>query len=209
MKPSKVQSEMPARDFRKPQFVVPGEDLCVAEEFSPGPGTYESGGVVYSHLTGERVADLKERKVRVVAKGRIPVMPTDGSTIIGEVSNGHDKSAIISIYKVDSETLGRPFTGILHISSSSPRYERSMEDVCKTGDMIRAKVFNDKNRIPELTTAGRGLGVIRAYCSRCGGLLVVTNRRLQCRECGNVEHRRLADDYAGNEVGTVESQSSS
>jgi exosome complex component CSL4 len=190
---------MPARDFRKPLFVVPGDDLCVAEEFSPGPGTYESGGVIYSHLTGERVADLNERKVRVVAKARTPTMPADGSTVIGEVANCHEKSAIVSIYQVDSEVVGRPFTGILHISSSSPRYERNMSDVCKTGDLIKAKVFNDKSRIPELTTAGRGLGVLRAYCCRCGGMLVMANRRLQCRQCGNVEHRRLADEF---EAGT-------
>jgi len=186
---------MPARDFRTPAFVVPGEELCVAEEFMPGPGTYESGGTVYSDLTGDRVVDLNSRTVRVVAKAKTPIMPTDGSTVIGQVTNAHDKSAIVSIFKVDSEILGRPFTGILHISSASPRYERNMEDVCKTGDMIKAKVFNDKNRIPELTTAGRGLGVIRAYCSRCGNLLVLVNRRLQCRECGNTEHRRLVDDY--------------
>lgn len=186
---------MPARDFRTPTFVVPGEELCVAEEFMPGPGTYESGGTVYSDLTGDRVVDLNSRTVRVIAKAKTPIMPTDGSTVIGQVTNAHDKSAIVSIFKVDSEILGRPFTGILHISSASPRYERNMEDVCKTGDMIKAKVFNDKNRIPELTTAGRGLGVIRAYCSRCGNLLVLVNRRLQCRECGNTEHRRLVDDY--------------
>lgn len=186
---------MPARDFRTPAFVVPGEELCVAEEFMPGPGTYESGGTIYSDLTGDRVVDLNSRTVRVVAKAKTPIMPTDGSTVIGQVTNAHDKSAIVSIFKVDSEILGRPFTGILHISSASPRYERNMEDVCKTGDMIKAKVFNDKNRIPELTTAGRGLGVIRAYCSRCGNLLVLVNRRLQCRECGNTEHRRLVDDY--------------
>jgi len=199
MRRSKVQSEMPARDYRTPLLVVPGEKLCVAEEFSPGPGTYESGGVVYSHLTGDRVADTRDRTVKVVAKTRTPTMPTDGSTVIGQVTNAHDKSAIVSIYKVDSKVLGRPFTGILHISSSSPRYERNMDDVCKTGDLIKAKVFNDKNRIPELTTAGRGLGVIRAYCSRCGGVLVLMNRRLQCRECGNVERRRLADDYGAGE----------
>lgn len=186
---------MPARDFRTPAFVVPGEELCVAEEFMPGPGTYESGGTVYSDLTGDRVVDLNSRTVRVIAKAKTPIMPTDGSTVIGQVTNAHDKSAIVSIFKVDSEILGRPFTGILHISSASPRYERNMEDVCKTGDMIKAKVFNDKNRIPELTTAGRGLGVIRAYCSRCGNLLVLVDRRLQCRECGNTEHRRLVDDY--------------
>jgi len=186
---------MSPRDYRTPQFVVPGEKLCVVEEFSPGPGTYESGGVVYSDLTGDRVADTRDRTVKVIAKTRTPTMPTDGSTVIGQVTNAHDKNAIVSIYKVDSEILGRPFTGILHISSSSPKYERNMDEVCKTGDLIKAKVFNDKNRIPELTTAGRGLGVIRAYCSRCGSLLLLMNRRLQCRECGNVERRRLADDY--------------
>lgn len=186
---------MPARDFRVPQFVVPGEKLCVTEEFSPGPGTYESDGAVYSQLTGNRIVDLRDRRVRVVPKTRTPTMPTDGSTVIGAVTNAHDKNAIVSILKVDSEVLGRPFTGILHISSSSPRYERKMGDVCKAGDLIKAKVFNEKNRIPELTTAGRGLGVIRAYCSQCGGLLLSTNRRLQCRDCGNVERRRLADDY--------------
>jgi exosome complex component CSL4 len=186
---------MSSRDFHTPLFVVPGERLCVTEEFSPGPGTYESGGAVYSQLTGDRVVDLRDRTVKVVAKARKPVMPTDGSTVIGMVTNAHDKNAIVSILKVDSEVLNKPFTGILHISSSSPRYERKMGDVCKSGDLIRAKVFNDKNRIPELTTAGRGLGVIKAYCSQCGGLLRMMNRRLQCRECGNVEHRRLADDY--------------
>jgi len=195
MRTSKVQSEMPARDYRTPAFVVPGEKLCVVEEFSPGPGTYESDGVVFSQLTGDRVVDIRDRTVRVLPKARIPIMPTDGSTVVGQVTNAHDKSAIVSIFKVDSNILVRPFTGILHISSSSPRYERNMDDVCKTGDMIKAKVFNDKNRIPELTTAGRGLGVIKAYCSRCGGLLLLTNRRLQCGECGNVERRRLADEY--------------
>jgi len=192
---SKVQFDMPARDFRTPLFVVPGEKLCVAEEFSPGPGTYESGGAVFSELTGDRVVDLRDRTVRVIAKARKPIMPTDGSTVIGMVTSGHDKNAIVSILKVDSEVLDKPFTGILHISSSSPRYERKMGDVCKAGDLIKAKVFNDKNRIPELTTAGRGLGVIRAYCSLCGGLLRMINRRLQCKECGNVERRRLADEY--------------
>lgn len=186
---------MSSRDFRTPLLVVPGEKLCVAEEFLAGPGTYESDGAVYSQLTGDRVVDLGDRTVRVIAKARKPVMPTDGSTVVGMVTNAHEKNAIVSILKVGSKILDKPFTGILHISSSSPRYERKMGDVCKTGDLIKAKVFNDKNRIPELTTAGRGLGVTRAYCSQCGGLLGMMNRRLQCRDCGNMERRRLADDY--------------
>jgi exosome complex component CSL4 len=83
---------------------------------------------------------------------------------------------------------------MLHISSSSPRYERNMSDVCKAGDIIRARVI-EMNRIPQLTTAGRGLGVIKAFCSRCGSVLELKNRRLQCPSCGNIERRRLAEDF--------------
>jgi exosome complex component CSL4 len=51
------------------------------------------------------------------------------------------------------------------------------------------------NRIPQLTTAGRGLGVVKGFCSRCGAALEFVNRRLQCSSCGNLERRRLAEDY--------------
>jgi exosome complex component CSL4 len=101
----------------------------------------------------------------------------------------------VSIWKIDGRMLQNPFTAILHISSSSPRYERNMSDVCKAGDIIRARVIDMTNRIPQLTTAGRGLGVVKAFCSKCGAVLDFTNRRLQCSSCANIERRRLAEDY--------------
>jgi exosome complex component CSL4 len=70
-----------------------------------------------------------------------------------------------------------------------------MADVCKAGDLIRARVIDMTNRIPQLTTAGRGLGVIKGFCSKCGGVLELVNRRLECPSCGNSERRRLAEDY--------------
>jgi exosome complex component CSL4 len=51
------------------------------------------------------------------------------------------------------------------------------------------------NRIPQLTTAGRGLGVVKAFCSKCGAVLEFKDRRLLCPSCGNLERRRLAEDY--------------
>jgi exosome complex component CSL4 len=101
----------------------------------------------------------------------------------------------VNLFGIDGKILQIPFTGILHISSSSPRYERRMAEVCKSGDVIRVKVTNTKSPTPELTTIGRGLGVIKASCSRCGGPLLLSNRRLKCRDCGNVERRKIADDY--------------
>lgn len=177
------------------QFVVPGEKLGVVEEFLPGPGTYEANGTIYSKLTGLTSVDLKNKTVAVRSSTRTPVVPTEGATVLGVVIHAQDKLATINIAKIGSKVLQNPFTGILHISSSSPRYERNMVDVCKAGDVVRASVVNVKNRVPMLTTAGRGLGVIRAYCSRCGGPLFLTNRRLQCRDCKNIERRRIADDY--------------
>jgi len=177
------------------QAVLPGDRLGVVEEFLPGAGTYEQAGTIYAHFTGKAKIDMRNKRVTVIPSTRIPELPKEGATVLASVTHAQEKMATVSIWKIDGKMLQNPFTAILHISSSSPRYERNMSDVCKSGDIIRARVIDMTNRIPQLTTAGRGLGVVRAFCSRCGAVLGFTNRRLQCPSCGNVERRRLAEDY--------------
>ena len=184
---SKTQSELL-------QPVLPGDRLGVIEQYLPGAGTYEIDGTIYANFTGNARIDLKNKRVTVVPATRAAVLPKEGTTIIASVTHASEKNATVNIWKINDKTLEVPFTAMLHISSSSPRYERNMSDVCKAGDMIRARVI-EMNRIPQLTTAGRGLGVIKAYCSRCGSVLELKNRRLQCLSCGNIERRRLAEDY--------------
>jgi len=175
--------------------VLPGDRLGVVEEFLPGIGTYEDEGTIYANFTGTARIDTKLKRVTVIPTTRIPELPKEGSTVIAAVTHTQEKMATVSIWKIDGKVLQNPFTALLHISSSSPRYERNMSDVCKAGDVLRARVIDMTNRIPQLTTAGRGLGVVQAFCSRCGGILDFTTRRLQCSSCGNVERRRLAEDY--------------
>lgn len=177
------------------QFVVPGEKLGVVEEFDPGKGTVDVNGTVYSSQTGRVSLDPTRRIVMVKTAAGPPVVPDEGSTIVGMVEKIQEKMAIVQILVVDEHKLEPPFTGMLHISSSSPRFERAMGEVCKPLDIIRAKVIDTTNRIPKLTTAGRGLGVIKAYCSKCGGELILSGRILRCKLCRNVERRRLADDF--------------
>lgn len=177
------------------QSVLPGDRLGVVEEFLPGVGTYEDDGTIYSNFTGTAKIDNKNKRVTVTQTTRVPELPKEGTTVIASVIHTQDKMAIIGIWKIDGKSLQIPFTSILHISSSSPRYERSMSDVCKAGDILRARVIDMTNRIPQLTTAGRGLGVVKAFCSKCGGVLDLENKKLQCVSCGNVERRRLAEDY--------------
>lgn len=182
------------------QFVVPGERLGVVEEFDPGRGTVDVDGTVFSAQTGKVSVDATRRIVSVKTAAGPPVVPEEGSTIIGIVEKIQEKMAIVQIIVVDDHKLDTPFTGMLHISSSSPRFERAMGEVCKPIDLIRAKVIDVSSRIPKLTTAGLGLGVIKAYCSKCGGELILSGRILRCKVCRNVERRRLADDFPRGEA---------
>lgn len=187
------------------QFVVPGEKLGVVEEFEAGRGTVEVDGVVYSSQTGIAALDTNRHMVSVKTAAGPPVVPEEGSTIIGVVEKIQEKMAIVNIIVVDGHKVELPFTGMLHISNSSPRFERVMGEVCKPNDIVRAKVIDTSQRIPKLTTVGRELGVIKAYCSRCGGELVLSGRILRCSLCRNVERRRLAEDFNSERVVLAES----
>lgn len=179
------------------QPVLPGDKLGVVEQFLPGTGTYEKEGTIYANYTGNAKIDMKNKRVTVIPTTRVPQLPKEGSTVMASVTHAQEKMATVSIWKIEDKMLQNPFTAILHISSSSPRYERNMADVCKAGDILRARVIDMTNRIPQLTTAGRGLGVVKAFCSMCGAVLEFTNRTLQCPACGNIERRRLAEDVMG------------
>ena len=176
-------------------FVVPGERLGVVEEFDPGRGTVEVNGVVYSSQTGTAALDSKRHVVSIKTVTGPPVVPEEGSSIVGVVEKIQEKMAIINIVMVDGRKMELPFTGMLHISNSSPRFERIMGEVCKPNDILKAKVIDTSQRIPKLTTVGRELGVIKAYCSRCGNELVLSGRILRCGVCRNVERRRLAEEF--------------
>ena len=86
----------------------------------------------------------------------------------------------------------------MHISDVSDRYVDAMTSVCKPGDIVRAKVISEKNRIYHLSTNDKGLGILYAFCSRCGTLLEPQRYELRCPKCGNIESRKLALATAKN-----------
>jgi len=85
------------------QFVVPGQKLGVVEEFTPGTGTTEVDGNVYSTQTGTAALDPTRHVVTVKTSAGPPTIPTEGSTIIGIVQNAQEKLAIINIITVDGK----------------------------------------------------------------------------------------------------------
>jgi len=182
------------------QFVAPGDRLGVIEEFTPGPGTYEEGGIIYSEITGRTLMDMLHKKVSVFPLVRAVGVPRVGSTVVGQVSGVQSGNATLSIMRVGKRLLSGVFTGILHISDVSPGFVENMFDVCKAGDIMRAKVVSDKNRVFHLSTADKNLGVVYALCSRCGHMLHFKRQRMQCTNCGKIERRKVASDYGEGEI---------
>jgi exosome complex component CSL4 len=181
------------------QLVLPGERLGVIEEFIPNTGTYSKDGVIYSKTVGRVLMDMLNRKVSVYSLVPEPSVPKVGTTVIGQVGNAQSDNVLVRIFKVGPKNISGVFSGILHISDVQDRYVNSMNDACRPGDIIKAKVISEKNQIYHLTTVDNDLGVLYGFCSRCGNLLEQRRHEMHCTKCGNIEQRKTALGY-GTEV---------
>jgi exosome complex component CSL4 len=187
-------------EHKSGHLVLPGERLGVIEEFIPDSGTYVKDGVIYSKLVGRALMDLLSKRVSVYPLISGATVPKVTSTVVGQVGNAQSDNVLVRIFQIDSKKLSGVFTGILHISDVQERYVKSMNDVCKPGDIIRTKVISDKNQIYHLSTKDKDLGVVYAFCSRCSNLLEPKRNEMLCPKCGNVERRKLALDYGKVDV---------
>ncbi|MDH5374569.1 MAG: exosome complex RNA-binding protein Csl4 [Candidatus Bathyarchaeota archaeon] len=177
------------------RFVLPGERLGVIEEFIPDAGTYVRDGVIHSRVVGRALLDLLNKRVSVYPLVHGAKVPKNGSVVLGQVSNVQTQNATMRIFQIDKKQLSGFFTGILHISDVRLRYVESMFDVCKPGDILRAKVISEKNRTYHLSTKDKNLGVVHAFCLRCGYMLELKRQEMRCPRCGKIEKRKAALDY--------------
>ena len=176
-------------------LVLPGERLGVIEEFIPDSGTFVKDGVIYSKIVGRSLVDLQNRRVSVYPVVDGVAVPKVGSVIIGQIGNAQSDNVLVKIFRVGNKKISGEFGGILHISDVSDRYVNQMTDVCKPGDIVRAKVISEKNRIFHLSTNDKNLGILYAFCGRCGTLLEPQRYELRCPKDGSIEKRKMAPDY--------------
>jgi exosome complex component CSL4 len=181
-------------------LVLPGERLGVIEEFIPDSGTYVKGGVIYSKIVGRALMDLLNKRVSVYPLITGATVPKVSSTVVGQVGNAQSDNVLVRIFKIGPRKLSGVFTGILHISDVQARYVKSMNEVCKPGDILRAKVISEKNQVYHLSTNDKNLGVVYAFCSLCATLLDSKRYEMRCPKCGNVEKRKTALDYGKEEL---------
>ncbi len=175
--------------------VLPGDKLAVSEEFLPGKHTYEDSGLIRSLVAGAVNKDPKNMEISVKPAARAQTVRV-GDWVTGQVEVAQTNSAGLKIYYVNGERMDKDFSGSLSLRGmGGPRGAPRMTPV-KLGDIVRCRVFSLVNGMIHLSIDERELGVVHALCGNCGRpLLQGGANRAKCEECGNVEDRKLADDF--------------
>ena len=179
------------------RLVIVGDKLYTIEEFMPGPGTYAyDDGYIRASQVGYLKIDLGQRLVIIRQARDKPNYPKPGDVVIGVVTTVSDDIAFIDIFQIEGvSSRSIDFSGVIHISQISEKYIKTMYEALRLGDIIRAKVLNDRSPF-QLTTKGPQHGVILASCSKCGAILKrQSDDSMICPVCGNIEKRKVSIKY--------------
>ena len=171
--------------------------VAVSEEFLPGGHTYENRGHIRSLVVGRVQKNTKDMEISIAA-ARDPDVIKVGAWVTGQVEAAQANSANVKLYFLNGELTHKDFSGMLGLRGlmgGGGRGARRSTPV-KSGDIVRARVFSLLNGIIHLTIDEPDMGVIAALCGNCGRPLLKGNpTRAKCDECGNVEERKLAQDF--------------
>ncbi len=179
------------------ELVLPGDVIGTAEEFVPGPGTYEDNGRVYAALFGHRHVDHQARAVSVLALNAIPRLG-EGDLVYARVDEIKSAMAILTILASAATNRSVPGApeGTIHISKAREGYTETLATEFGVGDIVLAKILQGRPSV-KLTTAPPTFGVIAARCQSCHALLTLSPKGsgLVCLRCGAQERRKIARDY--------------
>ncbi|MEM0329689.1 MAG: exosome complex RNA-binding protein Csl4 [Nitrososphaerota archaeon] len=182
--------------IRDGEVVVPGEPLCIQEEFSPGDNTsLDSRGRVIAKVLGIASYDKSTRTVSV--KPMKAVQPFKvGGQVIAQVRSIQDKIAVVTILSAGGRALKHPKTAII-----IPRkgMKEEMKDVVGVGDLVIAQVATQFMGIIGLSIWRPGLGVVLGVCDKCSSILSKAKMELICLKCGEKHKRKIVPFYGNME----------
>ena len=180
--------------------VFPGERLAVIEEYGDGEGTYEMDGDVRSAELGVTRRNNASRSLEVEKKTPEIIVPREGMVAVAEVGSVARRDARVDIFMLDGRLIHPTYSGVVHISDISRDYTKNIDLALRSGDIIKGRIVNVKNRLNQMSLAGNEYGVVYAFCSRCGGLLENNRGRLTCPDCSRAERRKTARSYGKEEL---------
>ncbi len=176
--------------------VVPGEELCVIEEFIPGKYVYaDERGIIRSSVVGIVKRDLKSHDIEVVPL-RSRFLLSQGDVVYGKVMTMlNEKVAIVKILAVQDHDgklliLKHQYTGILHISQTSEQPISTIREVVGIGDIVKARIISKWGPPYLISIKNQNLGVIYSVCPNCHVEAKRRSRYFQCPICGQVLKRK-------------------
>jgi len=184
----------------KNRIVVPGDKIGVIEEYIPRDGAYEYNNEILSCLVGFLEEDVEKHTVSVKTERR-NLLPKPGDVVYGVVVTASEKNASVMIISVNNRLLNYYFSGLIQTRLFSMNNVKSVRGAIKPGDLVKCEVLSYNNDVYHLMMHKPEFGVVYALCTKCGGVLVRSGRGLKCQICGNVEGRKIANDYGVIKLG--------
>ena len=181
------------------KFVVPGDFIGTEEEYLVGEGTFSENEKIYATLTGE--SEEAAKKLAVFQKRPLRALGV-GTVIIGTVENIVEPIALVSMQVgIGEHRFGETDEyAVLHASMIRKGYVKNVRDEYKVGDIIRAKIVDQRNGEFRLSTDADDLGAIKAYCAKCRHPMKIESGLLSCEDCGTKDNRKLAKDYRKSDI---------
>ncbi|MCX8175331.1 MAG: exosome complex RNA-binding protein Csl4 [Candidatus Micrarchaeota archaeon] len=181
------------------KFVVPGDFIGTEEEYLAGDGTYVEGERIYSSIAGEVFESA--RKLSVRQKKSLRQLGV-GTVFVGRVENIVEPIALVSMRVGQGEDRFEETDeyAVLHASMIRKGFVKNVRDEYRIGDIIRAKIVDERNGEMRLSTDGENLGAIKAFCKSCRHPLKLEARLLKCENCGQKDSRKIASDYRRADV---------
>jgi len=183
------------------RFVLPGDEVAVAEEFEAGEGTFEEHGRIYAAQPGHLELDAHQRVARVAALNPPSDLRVDDVVygVVEEIRPSMCEARILAIHGRDREVAG-VLAASLHVSKISNAYVENIRDAVRLGDIIRARVIQTEPSL-QVTTAEANLGVVLALCANCRRPSVRTEAdRVRCPNCERSDRRKMTADYGTPEL---------
>ena len=178
--------------------VLPGDFLASPEEFLPGNNTYEQGDSVRASIAGRVQKDQAKQEV-AVRPVVVALMPTVGDVVVGRIEAAGTSTAGMRISYLNGAPRLAGFSAT--IFTRAERGGRGMRRTyVKLGDIVRGRVASTLNGMIQLSIDEPHLGVLYSACSVCGTPLLRGDTRAKCEECGSVEERKFADDFARENI---------
>lgn len=171
-------------------FVIPGQEICVAEEYLPGLNVRNTkDNIIVSMRLGFVKYNKDKRTVDVHLVKTVENLNL-GDKVLAIVKEVQEKIAIVEILAVNMKPIRHKRVAVI---LPTLKIKQDISEYIGVGDLIIAEIVTLFSGVIGLSIWRSGLGTVVPICSKCGRPLRKKDKILICIKCGNKEKRKLAN----------------